>query len=175
MSESMMRTGGPVLLLILALFQVSPALARNDDVIQREIEAQIAGSAILRDTLIEVHVEERLVVLTGQVRLYEQKLISDRIAWTTLGVFEVDNEIRVVPKVPVADAAIEHKIKEIVKTDERFHGAGVVVAVDNGVVSIQGGFFGLSDPVFLKHKVAEIEGVIDIKIRATFLAQSSGT
>ena len=100
MSESMMRTGGPVLLLILVLFQVTPVLARSDDLIQREIEAQIAGSTMLRDTLIEVHVEQRLVVLTGQVRLYEQKLISDRIAWTTLGVFEVDNEIRVVPKVP---------------------------------------------------------------------------
>ncbi len=175
MSESMMRTGGPVLLLILVLFQASPVLARSDDVIQREIEAQIAESAILRDTLIEVRVEKRLVVLTGQVRLYEQKLISDRIAWTTLGVFEVDNEIRVAPKVPVADAAIEHKIREIVKTDERFHGVGVVVAVDNGVVSIQGSFFGLSDPVFLKHKVAEIEGVVDINIRATFLARSSGT
>jgi len=38
------------------------------------------------------------VVLTGKVRLYEQKLIADRIAWTTPGVFEVDNEIQVVSK-----------------------------------------------------------------------------
>jgi len=169
MSEVMKRIGGPVLLLTLALFQVTPANARSADLIQREIEVQIAGSEKLRGTRIKVHVEQRLVVLTGQVRLYEQKLISGRIAWTTLGVVEVDNEIRVVPKRPLSDVAIELKIREIVKAEKRFHGAGVVVAVDNGVVSIQGSFSGIGDPVFLKHKVAEIEGVVDIKISATFL------
>lgn len=71
--------------------------------------------------------------------------------------FEVDNEIRAVPKVPLAGAAIEQKIREIVKADERFHGAGVMVAVGNGVASIQGSFSGLGDPVFLKLKVAEVE------------------
>ena len=140
MSEPMKYIVGTVLFLILGLFQVSPALARSDDLIQREIEAQIAESTMLRGTRIEVQVEQRLVVLTGRVRLYEQKLVSDRIAWTTPGVFEVDNEIRVVPKVPLADAAIERRIREIIKTHQRFHGAGVVVAVDNGVVSIQGSF-----------------------------------
>ena len=175
MSELMKRIGRPVLLLMLVLFQVTPVLARSDDLIQREIEAQIAGSMMLRDTRIEVHVEQRLVVLTGQVRLYEQKLISDRIAWTTLGVFEVDNEIRVVPKQPLSDAGIERKIKEIVEADERFRAAGVVVRVNNGAVFLKGSFLGFRDPSILKHKVAEIEGVVDIKISAAFLARSSGT
>ena len=174
MNTAMKGIGGSLLLLILVMFQVTPVLARSDDLIQHEIEAKIAGSTKLRDTRIEVHVEQRLVVLTGQVRLYEQKLISDRFAWTTLGVFEVDSEIRVVPKVPLADAAIEQKIKGIVNTYERFHGSGLVVAVDNGVVSIDGSFSGMGTPVFLKHKVGEIEGVVDIKIHATFLAWSSG-
>jgi len=173
MNEVMKRIGGPVLLLILTLFQVAPVLARSDGLIQHEIEAKIAGSTMLRDTQIEVHVEQRLVVLTGQVRLYEQKLISDRFAWTTQGVFEVDNEIRVVPKVPLADGAIEQKVKEIVNTYERFHGSGLVVKVDNGVVSIDGSFSGMGTPVFLKHKVGEIEGVVGIEIHATFLAWSS--
>ena len=173
MNGSMKHIGGPILLLILVLFQVDPVLARSDDLIKHEIEAKIAGSTKLRDTRIEVHVEQRLVVLTGQVRLYEQRLISDRLAWTTLGIFEVDNEIRVVPKVPLADAAIERKIKEIVNTYERFHGAGLVIKVDNGVVSIDGSFTGMGTPVFLKHKVGEIEGVVDIKIHAKFLAWSS--
>ena len=33
-------------------------------------------------------------MLTGEVRLYEQKLITDRVAWTMEGVLEVENEIR---------------------------------------------------------------------------------
>lgn len=165
---------GAVLFLMVVLFQASPALARSDDLIQHEIEAQIADSTTLRGSRIEVHVEQRLVVLSGEVRLYEQKLVSDRIAWTTLGVFEVDNEIQVVPKVPLADVAIERKVQEIVKSHRRFHGAGVVAEVDNGVVVIQGSFFGISDPAFLKHQVAMIPGVVNIRINAAFLARLTG-
>ena len=42
-------------------------------------------------------------------------------------------------------------------------------------MSIHGGFAGIGDPVLLKHQVAKIEGVIDIKIHATFLARLYGT
>lgn len=174
MSERMNRVGRPVLLLILVLFQVAPVLAKSDDdLIRREIEARIAKSTILRDISINVHVEERLVVLTGQVRLYEQKLISDRIAWTTVGVFEVDNEIRVVPRLPLSDAAIERKIQEIVKAKGRFRDAGVVIRVNNGRVFLKGSFLDFRDPSSLKHKVAEIEGVVAIEISAAFLARSN--
>ncbi len=166
---------GPVLLLILSLFQASPVLARSDDLIQQEIEAQIVKNVKLRDTLIKVHVEQRQVVLTGEVRLYEQKLVSDRIAWTTMGVFEVDNELQVIPKRPVSDAAIKRKIGEIIKADERFRAAGVVVRVNNGEVFFKGNFHDFRDPSMLKHKIAEIEGVIEIKISAAFLARSSST
>jgi osmotically-inducible protein OsmY len=174
MNEPLKRIGRPVLLFMLFLFQTTPVLARSDDIIQREIEALFAGDTMLRDTRIKVHVEDRLVVLTGEVRLYEQKLITDRMAWTTLGVLEVENEILVIPKVPLSDMDIERKIREAVKADVRFHGAGVEIAVNNGEVSIQGSFAGIGDPVILKHKVAEIEGVVDIRIIATFLARSGG-
>ena len=80
MNVPMKPIGLPVLLLILALLQVNPAFARSDDVIKREIVALIAGSDELRGTRIEVRVEQRLVVLTSEVRLYEQKLISDRMS-----------------------------------------------------------------------------------------------
>jgi hypothetical protein len=48
----------------------------------------------------------------------------------------------------------------------------VEVGVNNGEVSIRGSFAGIGDPLILKHKVAEIEGVVDITIIATFLARS---
>ena len=175
MSEPMQRIGGLFLLLTVFLFQASPVLARSDDLIQQEIEAQITKEVMLRGTRIEVHIEQRQVVLTGEVRLYEQKLVSDRIAWTTLGVFEVDNEIRVVPKRSVSDAAIKRKIGEIVKANERFRAAGVVVRVSNGEVSFTGNFLNFRDPSMLKHKIASIEGVVAIKISAAFLARSSAT
>lgn len=111
MSESVKRIGRAVFLLILGLFQVTLVLARSDDFLLREIDEKIAESTMMRDTWIEIHVEQRVVVLTGEVRLYEQKLIADRIAWTTLGVFEVDNEIRVVPKQPPVRCG--HRTKDL--------------------------------------------------------------
>ena len=174
MSEQRKRIGGAVLLLILGLFQVTPALARSDDLIQREIEVQIADSTMLRGTRIEIHVTQRLAVLTGEVWLYEQILLADRIAWTTPGVFEVDNEIRVVPKLPVSDAVIEWRIREIVNADERFRAARVVIRVNNGKVFLAGDFLSFRDPSMLKHKVAAIEGVVHIEIIAAFIARSSG-
>lgn len=161
----------PLSLLMLSLFQITVAQARSDALIQREIEAQIADSEQLAGARIEVHVEQRLVILTGDVRIYEQKLVSERIAWTMTGVFEVDNEIRVMPKIPLTDTAIERKVMEIVITDDRFRAAGVSVQVNNGKVHLRGNFINFSDPATLKHKVAEIEGVIDIDIHATFLAR----
>lgn len=160
-----------VLLLLVVLFQAPPVLARSDDLIKQEIEAQVTESAALRSTRIAVYVEEQLVVLTGQVRLYEQKLVSERIAWTTPDVFDVHNEIRVLPKRALSDAAIERKIRELVKADERFRPAGLSIRVEGGKVFLKGSFLNLRYPSMLKHKVAEIEGVIDIEISTKFLAR----
>lgn len=171
--NTQMKTGGlSVLLFIATLFQLTPALARSDDSIQREIEAQIAESAELRGTTIKVHVQERLVVLTGQVRLYEQHLIGARIAWTTAGVFEVDNEVRVVPEAVWTDAALERKIREIVQADERFRVAVAEVTVNNGEVFLKGKFLDFRIPSALKHRVGKIEGVVNIKLDAAIVAHA---
>ena len=159
----------PVLFLIVVLFQMNPALARSDDLIKSEIEAKFSETTALQNTSIKVYVDQRLVVLTGKVRLYEQKLIANRIAWTTMGVSEVDSEIQVVPKIPLADAGIEKKIKMLIKSDQQFLAAGIVVQVVNGEVFLSGSFINLRDPSRLKHKIAEIEGVVEIKMSATFV------
>ena len=174
MSDLMKRVVAPLSLLMLSLFQITLAQARSDELIQREIEAQIADSEKLTGARIKVYVEQQLVILTGDVRIYEQKLVSERIAWTTTGVFEVDNEIRVIPKITLTDTAIERRVMEIVITDDRFRAAGVNVQVSEGKVFLRGNFVSFSDPTALKHKVAEIEGVIEIDMYAVFLAKLSG-
>jgi hypothetical protein len=85
----------------------------------------------------------------------------------------VDNEIKVVPTLPMSDVAIEWKTKEIVKFNVRLHAAGIVVVVKNGVVTIQGSFSEIIDLVFLKHEVAKIEGVVDIRVTGGVIARSS--
>lgn len=86
----------------------------------------------------------------------------------------MDNEIRVMPKIPLTDTAIERKVMEIVIADDRFRAAGVSVQVSNGKVLLRGNFVNFSDPTALKHKVAEIEGVIGVDMHAMFLANLGG-
>ncbi len=155
----------------LSLFQATPVMALNEDELREAVEARLAASEKLQDMRVDVYVEGRLVVLVGDVRFYEQKLVSERIAWTTPGVFEVDNEIVVSPRLPLSDTAIERKIRSIINAHERFRAATVIAKVDNGRVRLQGSFLVYSDPTDLKHRVAEIEGVVDIEISATFLAR----
>ena len=59
MSDLMKRFVAPLSLLMLSLFQISVAQARSDELIQREIEEQIADSKQLAGARIVVHVEQK--------------------------------------------------------------------------------------------------------------------
>ncbi len=152
---------------LLGITHVQQVLALSDEIIKQRIEAA-ANIPELKGTKVGVVVEDSYVVLYGKVRLYSQKMMYERIAWQTMGVVEVENEIRVVPRVPLADRAIERKIREIVKTYPRFHGAHVEIRVEKGSVFLRAIIEHPRDIMFLKHRVAEIEGVIAIEIEAAF-------
>jgi osmotically-inducible protein OsmY len=97
-------------------------------------------------------------------------MLYEQIAWKTEGVVEVDNEIRVVPRLAQNDAVIERKIIELVQTHRRLQGVNVIVTVEKGAVQIRTTLDHPQDVLFLKRRVAEIEGVVDINIQAKFFA-----
>jgi osmotically-inducible protein OsmY len=101
---------------------------------------------------------------------YIQKMTYERIAWKTAGVIEVDNEIRVTPVKPLTDAAIKRKIKEIVQTYRQFQGVNISVSVSAGVVDVLISLNQPADILFLKRKIAAIDGVVSIDIMAKFMA-----
>ena len=152
---------------LLGITHVQQVLALSDEIIKQRIEAA-ANIAQLRGTTVVIIVEDRYVILSGAVRLYSQKMTYERIAWQTMGVSEVENEIRVVPMVPLADKAIERKIREIVKTYRRFQGVQLKIRGEEGSVFLRAIFEHPRDVLFLKHRVAEIEGVTAIEIEAGF-------
>jgi osmotically-inducible protein OsmY len=145
------------------------ALAMSDKVIKQRIEDQAADTLSLKKTKVDLAVEEGYVVLYGTVGLYIQKMLYEQIAWKTEGVVEVDNEIRVVPRLPQSDTAIERKIKELVQAHRRFQGVNVIVTVEAGAVNIRATLEHPRDVLFLKRRVAEIDGVTDINIQAKFI------
>jgi osmotically-inducible protein OsmY len=97
-------------------------------------------------------------------------MLYEQITWKTKGVVEVDNEIRVVPGLPQTDTAIECKIMEFVQTHRGFQCVNVIVTVIKGTVHIRATLEHPQDVLFLKRRVAEIDGVISINIQAKFIA-----
>ncbi len=156
--------------ILLVAGPVAQSMAQSDEGIKLAIEKEIANAPELGGVQVRVLVEDGNVVLLGAVRFYIQKMQIEKIAWQTEGVVEVDNEAHVVPQAPLSDVAIKQKILEITRDHDRFHGAQIKVEVKDGSVSIDGTFHDPRDVIFLKHRVAEIEGVISVQIEIAFRA-----
>ena len=152
------------------MISIASTSSVSDDVIKRKIEREAIDTYNLRATKVKIAVENGNVVLYGTVDRYIQKMLYEKITWKTEGVVEVDNEIRVIPKFPQTDEAIERKVKEIVQTYRQFQGVKISVAVKTGAVDVIITLNNPSDVLFLKNKIAEIDGVISIDIMAKFIA-----
>ncbi len=149
--------------------QLSPAHALSDDVLRQRIIAQARNDKRLEGTQVVVAVQDGGVVLYGSVWLYSQKMLYEQIAWRTYSVFEVDNEIQVEPRVLVPDQEIESTILSIILKSQRLQEVEFSVMVTKGRVHLHGTFHDPADVLFLKHRVAELAGVIHIEIDVRFV------
>jgi osmotically-inducible protein OsmY len=116
---------------------------------------------------VRVDVDDGFVVLSGRVHLLAQRMEYDQIAWQTIGVKEVDNEIMVIPAAVTSDSEIERKVRYIMlDTYRRFwhHQLDAQIKVENGRVRIRANLRRPRDLVMLKHRLAKIEGVIELQI-----------
>ena len=145
------------------------ALASENSAIHQRIQDQLTGEVSLGASKVLIHVEDGFVLLTGTVHRYLHKMNIEKISWKTTGVAEVENEIEVKSLFPLSDTVIEKKVRTLLVNHQRFHGGKHLVRVAGGVVAVTGVFFQPRDVQFLKRNIAEIEGVVDIKIHATAL------
>lgn len=152
----------------IVLLLAAPCVARAsaDATLRESIVAILRAEATLAGARVDVDVQEATVLLRGTARLYAHRLRAEQIAWTQPGVREVENEIRVVPWLGASDAELERAIREVAKRNEQFHGSDLSVAVAGGRVRLAGVFREPGDVIFLRHVVAEIEGVREIEIEA---------
>jgi len=161
--------GSVIVVAFLLLVLVSPqARADSDLMIKQTIEKAAANNSELLGTGVRVAVEDRSVILFGSARLYLHRMLYEQIAWQTEGVVEVDNEIRVVPQAPLSDVEIKRNIWEIVGRHERFLGSEITVTVTRGAVFLVGTFGHPQDVIFIKKRMAAIEGVIAIDMHVAF-------
>jgi len=143
--------------------------AAGDREILERIVVQTHHNERLEGTEVHISVQSGQVILSGTVYLYSQKILYEHIVEQTPGVVEITNEVRVVPRLPVEDVEIARHIRMLIKGHQRFQNAGITVDVAQGAVSLSGTFHDPGDFLFLKHQVAEIEGVIHLEISALFV------
>jgi len=147
---------------------IVPVYAAGDQELLERIAIHIHHDKRLEGTQVHVLVQRGQVALSGTVDLYSQKMLYEHIVWRTPGVVKLNNEIRVVPRLPVEDAEIARHIHTMIKGHQRFQNAEITVDVTEGAVSLSGTFHDPDDVLFLKHQVAEIEGVIRLEIMTRF-------
>jgi hypothetical protein len=140
----------------------------DDAGVRQNVEAALlAQAAALAGATVRVEARDGDVLLHGTVRFYRQRLLVEQLAWRTAGVREVENEVRVEPLAPVADAEIERQIIALAKA-ERLQGAELVARVVDGAVAVSATFHDPADVFFLRRHIAAIEGVRALTIAARF-------
>lgn len=159
-----------ILLTVLACVAIQPALAAANPALQARIEFQVQREPRLEGTEVQITTDAGNVVITGHVRLLSQKLLYEQIAWQTRGTVDVDSEIRVIPEPRVSDRQLQEAILAVVRHHEQL--PSIDVAVKDGVVIVHGTFTSASEVLFLKWRIAEINGVIRILIDSQFLARA---
>ncbi len=153
----------------IGMIHAHPVLAVSDEVIRQNIEHEVAADFRLRGTMVAVDVLQGFVVLRGKVTVYIEKMRYEQIAWKTAGVIEVENEIQVIPALPATDVAIKRYVMEAIHAHYSLADIDAAITVEAGVVFIQAVFKNPHDVQKLKHQVAEIQGVMEIRIQAEFV------
>src|SRR5919108_2230635 len=108
-----------ILLCVVVGWVGSPGLVSGYATGDREILEHIAihthHDERLEGTQVHIVVRGGHVVLSGTVYLYSQKMLYEHIVGRTPGVVEINNGIRVVPRLPVEDAEIAGHIRALIK------------------------------------------------------------
>ena len=145
--------------------------APEDMELRARIEAKLAELSELEGAEIRVMVRNGQVLLQGRVRLLEQSLRAEQAAWKTSGVLDLENELRVVSPGVNGDAAIEQRVRMIIKGDERFIDTNLQLEVTAGQVRLRGLFQNPADVLALKHRIASVPGVLGVEIDAVLVAR----
>jgi osmotically-inducible protein OsmY len=144
--------------------------APEDVELRARIEAKLAELPDREGAEIRVMVRNGQVLLQGRVRLLEQSLRAEQAAWKTSGVLDLENELRVVSPGVGGDAAIEQRVRMIIKGDERFIDTNLQLEVTAGQVRLRGLFQNPADVLALKHRIASVPGVLGVEIDAVLVA-----
>ena len=112
-----------------------------DDEIRQNILYSIKmDAAIDQPQNIKVAVDNHLAVLSGTVDFYREKLIAETLASQTLGVYAIQNDIKVVPvNQAFSDSDIKAALESVLHNEfPLINSNDVNISVNNGFVTLTG-------------------------------------
>lgn len=142
-----------------------PTPTPTDLDVQSNVESTLLWSSVIDSAKIEAAVAGGVVTLRGSVPSYWQRLQAQTLAEDVLGVFEVINELTVVPTESVLDEDIARQIIRAFERDVLIDENRVTVAVEDGKVTLTGNVLTWSARNQARNIAAAVPGVTAIENR----------
>jgi osmotically-inducible protein OsmY len=142
------------------LVNVNTALL-PDEMISVNVKNELLdNSSILEPDRITVNVDRGLVILSGRVSLYEEKVIAETVTAWMDGVQGIDNEIEVLPPSQArSDNNLKEILSEIVVNKYPQIKDFIVLTVKNGSVIIDGAVWNSWEKENLQKDFLKVDGV----------------
>jgi osmotically-inducible protein OsmY len=157
--RSARRVGG--LGLAAAMLLSGPAFA-NEAGLRERIEARLAKAELAEHGQVEVGVENGVAVLSGFTTTVDARTRAEKAARKETK--EVENRLRVVPVAEVVDPALQRAVADAVLGYVNYGVFDSVgVAVEQGVVTLQGSVQHPWRKVDIERRVARLDGVRELR------------
>lgn len=112
--------------------------AKSATEIQDAVQDAMAYDPRVSAVDVYVDVLGQLVTLRGSVGTPQARSVAEELARNTVGVREVQNDLKVVPKTSVADPVIEQYVRTVLMYDPYLYASDISVHADRGAVTLTG-------------------------------------
>lgn len=111
---------------------------------------------------VDVAVDNGVVTLSGVVDNLKAKRAASQVAKNTVGVWTVENRVKVRPSEPMTDAMVATEVREALLRDPFVNRYDVDVSVDNGIVYLSGEVDTFFEKAQADDVVAQVNGVVAV-------------
>lgn len=147
---------------------------RNRTEIAEELRTELEDDPRVDAAGVIVEVENGAVTLRGQVRTYRAKLAAGEDAADAVGVWSVDNEIRVRPEKLRPDKDVAQDVRDAIGRDAYLHRHDLHVFVLNSQVFLRGQVQTPYEVLRAEEVAARVPGVVTVTNGLTSLASLHG-
>lgn len=149
----------------------------DDDAVKHAVAEELEWAPHVDASGIRISVDNRIVLLTGQVRSLAEKKAAERAVWHVQGVRGVRDELEVrLPETSRhADTEIAHRAKQVLLWDAQIPGSRIHVRSDGGVVTLSGTLDWQYQRAEAEQRIQRLAGVLRVDNRISIRPAPAGT